>query len=255
MTFQSKINTIFWYLRHPSYYIQLFNLIRQKIWGNPNENTREEATNWCKSKSIGTHDYLYRLYGLDLQEVTDLYPSVFEAARKASSKSPVKMGGPGNITLIYHICEYLKANIVIETGEAYGWSTLALLLSMTKRKESRLISIDLPYAKMDNEDYVGCVVADDFKQNWELIRQPDRKALIGTLVKLEKLDMCHYDSDKTYAGRMWAYPKLWEKLREGGFFISDDIGDNIAFKNFCSKIQKVPVVVRFQEQYVGIIQK
>ena len=47
------------------------------------------------------------------------------------------------------------------------------------------------------------------------------------------LDLCHYDSDKSYYGRRWAYPKLWEALKTGGIFISDDIQDNWAFKEFC----------------------
>jgi predicted O-methyltransferase YrrM len=255
MTLQSKIKTLLWYLCRPAYFSQLLSLVRQRLRSNPKENTREDAEKWCKDRSVDNQDFLLELFGVSMSDITKLYPEEFEVAQQAAACAPVKMGGPGNISLIYHISEYLKASKIIETGVAYGWSTLALLLSIKKREESQLISIDLPYAKMGNEEYVGCVVPEELKIKWELIRQPDRKGLPVALSKLGEIDMCHYDSDKTYAGRTWAYPKLWQKLREGGFFISDDIGDNIAFMEFCQKIEVEPIVVQFNNQYVGILIK
>ena len=67
--------------------------------------------------------------------------------------------------------------------------------------------------------------------------------------------MCHYDSDKSYDGRMWAYPILWRALRPGGIFISDDISDNLAFRDFAAQISATPTVVKFDNKYVGILLK
>mgnify|MGYP000232089255 CR=1 FL=1 len=72
---------------------------------------------------------------------------------------------------------------------------------------------------------------------------------------MKQIDLCHYDSDKSYEGRMWAYPKLWEKLKSGGFFVSDDISDNIAFKEFSEKLNLIPTVIKVRNQYVGVLVK
>ena len=76
------------------------------------------------------------------------------------------------------------------------------------------------------------------------------------------LDLCHYDSDKYYGGRMWAYPKLWKLLREGGILISDDIENNLAFKDFSKSISKIPLIIKlpnanksYKFQYIGVLIK
>ena len=80
---------------------------------------------------------------------------------------------------------------------------------------------------------------------------------------LKEIDLCHYDSDKTYKGRCWAYPILWKALRPGGYFISDDIEDNFAFREFVDKLGLEPIIVSSPEyrnddyyvKYAGVIKK
>jgi predicted O-methyltransferase YrrM len=140
------------------------------------------------------------------------------------------------VTLIcYTSTEYCQARRVIETGVAYGWSSLALLLSL-KNRNGQLVSTDLPYAGLDNDPYVGCVVPDELRENWKLLRGPDRQRVPEAIKLAGTLHLCHYDSDKSYSGRMWTYPRLWEALCSGGLFISDDIGDNIGFADFARSV-------------------
>jgi hypothetical protein len=54
---------------------------------------------------------------------------------------------------------------------------------------------------------------------------------------------------------MFAYPLLWNALRPGGFFISDDIQDNLGFHDFCIKNQFNPVIVESNGKYIGVIKK
>ncbi len=255
MSVISKIKTVFWYLGRPKYYNQLYNLVKLRLFGDRKENTRTLSETWCEHIGLETHEALKILTGNDCPEIINLYPKIFKAAKEIVKNLPVKMGGAGNLTLLYHLCEYSKATNVIETGVANGWSSLAILLSLHKRNNSLLISSDMPYAKMGNEDFVGCVVPNNLKNNWELIRMPDREALPKAFAKIEILDLCHYDSDKTYQGRMWGYPKLWKKLKKGGYFISDDIGDNIAFKDFTDGLGIEPIVAKQGNQFIGIIRK
>ena len=229
-------------------------LVVSKLNPDPREDTRMEATDWCKNHQMDVHTFLEMLGINGAQEIDRLFSSEFKVAKRIVDGLPVKMGGAGAITLLYYLCEHTKASCVIETGVANGWSSLAFLLSL-KNRDGMLISTDMPYAKMRNEDFVGCVVPRDLRKNWTLIRKADVSGLPIALKKSEYFDLCHYDSDKTYKGRMWAYPLLWEKIRTGGFFVSDDVGDNLAFKDFADSMNMEPWVVRFEDQFVGIMIK
>ncbi len=71
----------------------------------------------------------------------------------------------------------------------------------------------------------------------------------------QPIDLCHYDSDKSYYGRSYAYPLLWNSLKEGGIFISDDIQDNFAFKDFVESMDLVYAVTEYKGKYIGITRK
>jgi hypothetical protein len=113
----------------------------------------------------------------------------------------------------------------------------------------------MPYPGLDNDRFVGCVVPERLRAMWKIVRSADRKALPEALAEISTIDLCHYDSDKSYAGRRWAYGLLWNALRPGGIFMSDDIGDNMAFHDFCLSVRLDPIVVRYDDKYCGMIVK
>lgn len=253
-----KFKTLLWYLKRPKLYPQLIHLVSQKLFRRTSEpgDTRQEMESWCAERCVDTHIALSQLTGItELTPVNRLFSSHFEHALKISKACPVKMGGPGDLDLLYWSAEHLKASKVIETGVAYGWSSLAILLSLQNRKDSRLISTDMPYPNLNNEPYVGCVVSEELRSKWQIIKNADRQALPEAIKILKQIDMCHYDSDKSYDGRMWAFPILWNALRHGGFFISDDIGDNVAFRVFSDMVKCNPIVIKVDNKYVGILVK
>jgi len=193
--------------------------------------------------------------------VRENFKDIFAAAEDVYRMCPIEseLGGAANLDLLYWLAEYLEAEKIVETGVAYGWSSLAILLSLTKRNNTLLVSTNMPYIGRNYDKYVGCVVPDEFKSHHKIIKRADRDALPRVLKELQTIDMCHYDSDKSYTGRMWAYPRLWKALKLGGCFISDDIGDNLAFRDFCDQVNVDPIIVRTPEvervKYVGILVK
>jgi predicted O-methyltransferase YrrM len=114
----------------------------------------------------------------------------------------------------------------------------------------------MPYAKMGNEPFVGIVVPKSLREHWALIRLPDRNGLKRAIAKFNgSIDFAHYDSDKSYYGRAFAYPLIWRALAPGGVFISDDIQDNMRFAEFVIE-QGVPfAVTESAGKYVGICRK
>lgn len=253
-----NIRIVLWYLKRPQLYPQFFRRLVSKFSGS--SNTSKESKLWCEKYAIGSFEAIEKTTGIANQEdIREKFSTIFDQAESVAQACPVQMGGAGDVNLLYWICEYLEAKSVIETGVAYGWSSLSLLLSISTRPNSRLISTDMPYVIRDNDDYVGCVVSEDLRHCWKIIKRADHEALPKALKEFESIDLCYYDSDKNYKGRMWAYPLLWKKLRSGGCFISDDIGDDVAFRDFCKQLDMSPIIVRFPEptdiKYIGILFK
>tara|TARA_B110001452_G_C15128078_1_gene393109 strand:- start:189 stop:956 length:768 start_codon:yes stop_codon:yes gene_type:complete len=253
---KNKIDSVIWFLKNPKYIPQIFQVLKRKK-NNHLENTQSEATEWCKQNSISQQKALEKLVGSNsFKDLEDLYPDKIKGAKDIANNCPVKMGGEGAVSFLYHLVNGSKSKTIIETGVAYGWSSFAILLAIKDVDNALLISNDMPYIKMNNDDFVGCVIPEELKGKWELQRQPDIKGIPLALKKMNNnIDLCHYDSDKSYTGRMWSAPILWAALKKGGLFISDDINDNLAFKHYCEEINRTPIIIEHQKKYVGIIQK
>jgi predicted O-methyltransferase YrrM len=254
----ARLSVLWSYLRRPVLYGALIQLLRSKasMALGLTKDTRASALSWCQSCAVDTATALTMLTGKAPSEgLRSSFPDEFRFAEGAANACPVAMGGPANLQFVYQLCEYLSARRVLETGVAYGWSSLAILLSLQKRKDARLVSTDMPYPGRDNDLYVGCVVPEHLRNQWEIIRSSDRRGLPQAILRVQPLDICHYDSDKSYEGRMWAYPRIWASLREGGILISDDIGDNLAFHDFAQRMALQPIVAVYENRYCGVLVK
>ena len=164
------LNKILWYLIRPKYYTQFIFLIVKKINLKFRGKRIENNLQWCISNAITTNDAILKITGTKIdQKVSDIYSDIFHESNKKIKKCPVKMGGSANIDLLYYLCEYLKAKKVLETGVAYGWSTLSILLSINKRNNSKLVSTDMPYPGLD-DSYVGLVIPEKLKEKWTIIK-------------------------------------------------------------------------------------
>lgn len=259
MTVLQKSKALWWYLCRPRYYRELIRMSTaevKKIWGSNSQDEAKQAREWCLSVALPVATALQTL-GIRSSSILfeERFREQLEKAREREQQCPVKMGGGSDLALLFLLTEHVKARKVIETGVAYGWSSLAFLLSLQQRENSLLVSTDKPYPGFHNEQFVGCVVPFEFQPLWTLFREADCTGLPQALALAGTIDVCHYDSDKSYEGRMWGYPLLWKALRSGGIFISDDIGDNLAFRDFCAEIQVKPLVVQSGRRFLGVVVK
>lgn len=253
-----QLDQALWYVKRPHLYREAMRRVVRKLsFGQTHsDSTRNEAQAWCEENCMETRTYLRQLRAEDeFSPIEELFQSEFAEAEKRADNCPLRMGGAANLDLLYYLAEYCRATRVVETGVAGGWSSLALLLSLTHRPGARLISTDMPYPGVDNDRFVGQVVPDRLRSGWTLIRLPDRDGLPKALNQTPIIDMCHYDSDKSMEGRLWAYPRLWSAIRSGGVFVSDDVGDDVAFKQFAEEVGQTPVVIKFGNKYVGVLIK
>jgi predicted O-methyltransferase YrrM len=194
--------------------------------------------------------FLGRLAG----EQADRLAAANESVERAGAE---RMGGGADVDLLYALCVATGARRVIETGVAFGWSTLAILSAIEDRPGAALISIDMPYLGASSDHLVGLAVSDDLRGAWTLRRGADRDELEDAVADMQPIDLAHYDSDKSASGRLWAYALMWDGLGPGGLLMSDDIGDNFSFLQFAEKRGIAPVVISGPdgEKFSGILKK
>lgn len=249
------LKTFVGYAKRPDLYPELGRKIIKNIFNRKSAfRGKAKTIEWAKSKAVSQEKAIEKLFGVQMQPFATLFPTEFQSSLKKEKDCPIKMGGAGALELIYHACDFSQAKSVVETGVAYGWSSLAALLSLKKRN-GILYSSDMPYLGSDGDQYVGCIVPEDLKMGWKLLRHADRESLPKIFSEEDVIDVVHYDSDKSYEGRSWAYKELYKHLRKGGVFMSDDIGDNSAYQDFCEKLAIDSTVVEFEGKFVGIFIK
>lgn len=227
--------SLFWFLTRPRTYPEFFKIFARavaKFFRRRDTSVLDRYSERCRT----SRELVCELSGTFIETGQDV-----EGLTEQS-----------NSLMLYNLAEYLQAERVIETGVARGNSSLGLLRSLSKRN-GRLISSDIPRVHQWVE--TGSLVPQELQHYWELVRMPDRIALPKAIGKMPEIDLCYYDSDKSYQGRMFAYPLLWDALRLGGIFVSDDIGDNTAFEDFCKKIEREPIIIDSNRRYVGVLIK
>ena len=179
--------------------------------------------------------------------------SYYISARSRERSLNYKMGGMAHLNLIYNLVKYLKPKDILETGVAFGWSTLVFILS--KPKHSNLTSIDLSYPTKSSDKFVAMALPPNLKNEFKLLRGIDYNHLKFFNKKKKYFDFIHYDSDKSYDGRKKNYDLIWKILKKNGCFISDDISDNSAFYEFV-KLKKTNYhILKIGSKYVGVVFK
>jgi predicted O-methyltransferase YrrM len=251
----SKIQSALFYLARPTYWAHLRQrAIKPFLPDLDSRAHRAQATRWADMRALPLADALAELGmiaapGAPLPAIS---PALLKTAWENAGRSGCRMGGPGYIELIFAAATLARARCAVETGVAYGWSSLALLAAMRERG-GHLVSVDRPYPAAGNEAFVGIVVPDDYRANWRIVREPDRHGIRKALGSFPGgIDIAHYDSDKSYRGRLYGYAKLWNALRPGGVFISDDIQDNMAFAAFVQARSIAYSVAETHGKYAGI---
>ena len=82
---------------------------------------RLKATKWCADNSMDTKS-LFKILKIPPPVINR---DLVNRARAKQLECPFRMGGGANFSLIHALLDSVGARKVIETGVAYGWSSLA----------------------------------------------------------------------------------------------------------------------------------
>jgi predicted O-methyltransferase YrrM len=257
-TLSHKFHSASYYLSRPRFWSHFCHRGLGYLGSKEGDKTVAMATAWARKQARPAAQTLAFLDIVpEAAEPLPRFPvSEMRAAADRVRTTGARMGGGANVDLLYALAVLTRPRNVVETGVAFGWSSLAILKALSENGEGRLASVDRPYPGDKTERFVGAAVPDRLKQPWTIIREPDRNGLKRALKLFpEGLDLAHYDSDKTSYGRRFGYGLLWSGLKEGGLFVSDDIQDNLAFAQFVKEQQAPFGVIETEGKFVGLAVK
>lgn len=218
------------------------------------EEDKKEFMSWYEGKLTPTNEWAAKI-DQELWYEAETFAAAHHAeVAKKLSELGVKLGGGGHYALIYFVVRWIKPEIVLETGVAAGHSSRSILTALHKNGTGRLLSSDFPYFRIkDPERYIGVLVEPGLRENWTLEIEGDEKNLPQLLRDIAAIDFFHYDSDKSEAGREWAYGLVSDKLALRSIIMFDDIDNNGHFMRLAMGQNGHACVFEFQGKYIGMI--
>lgn len=207
-----------------------------KLSGAHAKEASADARRWCAERSIDYGSWARERNPALWEEACDFARSFEANARAQLSAARVRFGGGGAYSLLYFLVRERRPEIVVETGVAAGWSSAAVLTAMKRNGTGHLWSSDFPYFRQAGAaDEIGLLVAPDLRERWTLLIDGDEENLPKIMREVARVDMFHFDSDKTYKGRNFALTSIKSKLAEKAVVIFDDIQDNSHFKDIAGQ--------------------
>jgi predicted O-methyltransferase YrrM len=148
----------------------------------------------------------------------------------------------------YLMCRLREPTVVVETGVAYGVSSVFILRALEENGRGVLHSVDLPPLRREYEKFWGMAVDEALNDRWVLHRGVSARVLPRLLDELEIVDLFVHDSLHTYRNMRREFEKIWPHLRTGGALVADDVERNRAFGELRQKTPSLWRVARDREE-------
>ncbi len=241
----------------PIRFMVMINKIRSRFFSYEGTLSREQNLEWIKKNVTEVSIFANTISSTLWEEAITQTKILEKNANKTLENIKYDLGGGADYPLLYFLTRYLSPNNVLETGVAAGFSSYAILSALQKNGKGTLYSSDFPYFRIkDPEKYIGIVVEENLKKNWNLFIDGDENNLPKIFKKVKNIDIFSYDSDKTYLARSKTLTKVSKFLSENSVIIMDDIQDNSFFYDYIKENNISNwKVFEFHNKYLGIIGK
>ncbi|MEX0656172.1 MAG: class I SAM-dependent methyltransferase [Nitrosopumilaceae archaeon] len=161
-----------------------------------------------------------------------------------------------NGLFLYTLCKIVKPEKVVETGVAYGLSSMYILQALFENKKGILYSIDSVFSPWESKEMIGSAIPKYLRNNWNFIFGSSSEKLEEHLSSLGSVDIFFHDSMHTYKNMIFEFETAWPYIVNDGFLLSDDISGNNAFYDFYSKMNVKPFILSSNDKsLLGILKK
>lgn len=157
---------------------------------------------------------------------------------------------------LYALCKIIQPEMVVETGVAYGLSSLYILQALHENNKGILHSIDYTFSPWQRKEMIGSAIPEFLRDRWRFVFGPSSEKLSKVLFNIGKLDIFFHDSLHTYKNMKYEFDTVWPYIKSGGLLVSDDVANNNAFYDFCTS-QKLESFILPQKlnSFLGIVKK
>ena len=200
-------------------------------------------------------------YELELNEIethVDNFLTKINLEKYPSAEKPYPVDysiNPNSRNFLYFLCRILKPKIVIETGVAYGFSSIYILKALEHNNSGKLYSIDSIFRPWQSKKMIGSVIPEKLRNRWNLILGSSHEKLQEVFDSLDDPDIFIHDSLHSYKNMIFEFECATNNLKHG-MIISDDILDNDAFYDFTSREKMKNMIIKVQDDVgLGIIEK
>jgi len=251
----NNLKSILAQARKPHRFSVMSKKVLKRIFDHSGKHSQVENIAWLKSHCSSFEDVARHLDADLWQESTQYAVELEKHAELILKDIEFDLGGGGGYPFLYFITRHLKPEIVVETGVAAGFSSHAFLSAITVNQTGSLYSSDFPYFRIPRpERYIGIVVQEFLKSNWNLYLDGDEVNLPKIFQQVNKVDLFHYDSDKSYSGREFAVTKAKAEMSDSGVILMDDIQDNSYFYDYIEREKPQSWhVFEFRGKYIGLL--
>ncbi len=157
---------------------------------------------------------------------------------------------------LYILCRIIKPENIIETGVAYGLSSIYILKALDKNNFGTLHSIDAVFRPWQNKNMIGSIIPDELKKRWRFIFGKSSEKLEEVFNNTSDVQIFIHDSLHTYKNMMFEFNCAGKNLSPNGMIISDDVLDNDAFFDFTNQKGFENYLVKVKQDLgLGIILK
>jgi predicted O-methyltransferase YrrM len=233
----------------------LIRKLARRIWQQRGTLAPHENHAWLAEHAIEVGQYASGIDAALWQRAVTRVAELRTHANNVLMEIPFRLGGGAASELLYFLTLLLRPSVILETGVAAGHSSLAFLDALRENREGRLYSSDFPYFRLPHpERYVGIVVPAALRDRWVLRCDGDSTNIPRLLGLVETVDLLHYDSDKSYAGRQEVWERVRPQLSHDGIVVFDDIQDNSHFHDLVNGMNHASwKVFEYEGKYVGLL--
>lgn len=229
----------------------------RKVWVRWRERSgkaaRADSISWCRAEQIDALEWAKSIDSSLWMEAEAFGEEQQLLATRKANQIGKPLSGAGFYPLLYFLTRFLRPQVIVETGVAFGFSSRAFLEALRLNGAGHLYSSDFPYFRQqDPERLIGVLVEPDLRDRWTLLVGSDRRNLRRIASSVSSIDLFHYDSDKSYSGRSFAMDTLAARLASNALILFDDIQDNLHFRDWMDATGAPFLVFAFKGKWIGM---